>query len=101
MPGTPGCLLMQWLCTMCVLQVADFSREVQELLEKLHSSGPGLPTTQLAQALPLLQQFQQDLAAANATRDQLSLAEKLFGMQGTSYPALSQVGSWTADDADE
>jgi dynein heavy chain len=80
---------------LCALQVADFSKEVQELLEKLHSSGPGLPTTQLAQALPLLQQFQHELAAATATRDNLSLAEKLFGMQGTTYPALSQVCSNT------
>jgi hypothetical protein len=71
--------------------VADFSLASQQLLERLRSGGPGLPTTQLSQALPLLQQFQQELAGALATREQLALAEKLFGMEQTSYPPLNQV----------
>eukprot|EP00878_Enallax_costatus_P045894 GHUV01055422.1.p1 GENE.GHUV01055422.1~~GHUV01055422.1.p1 ORF type:complete len:144 (+),score=50.81 GHUV01055422.1:55-486(+) len=72
-------------------QVADFMVLTQQLEERMRSSGPGLPTVQLPEGVERLKAFQEEVDALSKQREQLRLAEQLFDMDITSYPALSKV----------
>lgn len=74
-------------------QVSDFSKVAAEFLDKLKTRGPGLPSVGLDQGLQLLHDFQVELEQLVAEREELVLAEKLFGMHITSYPEVAQVES--------
>lgn len=75
------------------LQVADFAVLTQQFEERMRSSGPGLPTVQLPDGHERLKTFQEDVDALSKQREHLRLAEQLFDMDVTSYPALSKVRS--------
>jgi hypothetical protein len=70
-----------------------------ELLTRFQAEGPGLPTVQLATGLQLLQSFQAELDSAVRQREQLTLAEKLFDMETSSFPSLSEVRAGLASSA--
>lgn len=61
------------------------------LAERLKQAGPGAPGTPLPEGLELLQQFQQEVEVLAKQRDALRLAEQLFDMDVTGYPALAEV----------
>ncbi|DBA95316.1 TPA: Dynein heavy chain cytoplasmic [Trebouxia sp. C0006] len=72
-------------------QVTEFQGVASEFLQRLKTTGPGLPNTDLAKGLELLKKFQEEAVAVSQQREQLVLAEKLFGMDITSYPDLIQA----------
>ncbi|MEW5308429.1 MAG: hypothetical protein WDW38_000392 [Sanguina aurantia] len=72
-------------------QVEEFLRYTGELWERFRSAGPGLPTVELPVGLTKLHEFQAEMETALRQREQLVLAEKLFGMPITSYPEMGQV----------
>nr|Q9SMH3.1 RecName: Full=Dynein-1-alpha heavy chain, flagellar inner arm I1 complex; AltName: Full=1-alpha DHC; AltName: Full=Dynein-1, subspecies f [Chlamydomonas reinhardtii]CAB56598.1 1-alpha dynein heavy chain [Chlamydomonas reinhardtii] len=74
-------------------QVSDFAAITAELWEKFRTTGPGLPTVELASGLDELHKYESNLADALRQREQLVLAEKLFGMEITAYPELAQLES--------
>lgn len=73
------------------MQVADFEALITELEDRMHASGPGLPTVQLSTGLETLKAFQEEVEGLAKQREQLRLAEQLFDMDVTSYPILSKV----------
>jgi len=72
-------------------QVATFAGETVALAERLKAAGPGIPGTALPAGLGLLQAFQQEADALAKRREALRLAEQLFGMEATPYPALAEA----------
>ena len=51
-----------------------------------------MPGVQLDIALTKLKVFQEEVVAAGEERGQLNMAEKLFDLPPTHFPALAQVG---------
>lgn len=47
----------------CLVQVTDFQLVASEFLQRLKTTGPGLPNTDLAKGLELLKKFQVHAAA--------------------------------------
>ena len=74
-----------------VKQVKDFSVDCSNMLERLKSDGPGLPTVVLEEGVALMEKFQTELESKLATRENLLEAERLFDLPRTSYPDLVSV----------
>ena len=74
-------------------QVAEFLGITKEFWEELQQSGPGVPTTNLAEGLVLLGEYEEKLAEIQAKKDELVTAEKLFNLPLTSYPELARADS--------
>ncbi|KAF2987534.1 hypothetical protein EK904_013207 [Melospiza melodia maxima] len=69
-------------------QIADYSKETEDFLQKLLSEGPGVVGDDLDKGLELMAQFEKELAKLEERQRQLGSAEKLLGMAGTAYPDL-------------
>jgi hypothetical protein len=74
-------------------QVAEFTAETDALAARLRAAGPGAPGTPLPAGLELLAAFQQEAGALARRRDALRLAQMLFDLDVTPYPALAEVGA--------
>ena len=72
-------------------QVIRFQEECGEMLERLKTQGPGLPTVVLAEGAVLLEKFKAELEAKRARREDLLESERLFDLQRTSYPTLLEA----------
>ena len=72
-------------------QVIRFREECGEMLERLKTEGPGLPTVVLAEGAVLLEKFKAELEAKRARREDLLESERLFDLQRTSYPTLLEA----------
>ncbi|XP_074410515.1 dynein axonemal heavy chain 10 isoform X7 [Zonotrichia albicollis] len=69
-------------------QIADYSKETEDFLQKLLSEGPGVVGDDLDKGLELMALFEKELAKLEEKQRQLGSAEKLLGMAGTAYPDL-------------
>ena len=69
-------------------QVLAFQDECDEMLERLKSSGPGVPTVVLHEGLILLEKFKAELEQKRTRRADLLESERLFDLPRTSYPDL-------------
>ncbi|KAM3661462.1 dynein axonemal heavy chain 10 [Ammospiza maritima maritima] len=69
-------------------QIADYSKETEDFLQKLLSEGPGVVGDDLDKGLELMALFEKELAKLEERQRQLGSAEKLLGMAGTAYPDL-------------
>ncbi|KAK9868729.1 hypothetical protein WJX84_008574 [Apatococcus fuscideae] len=72
-------------------QAQEFVQISTRFLEKLKTTGPGVPGTALPQGLTLLTEFQVELREKASQRDQLVSAQRLFGLDAIRYPALAQA----------
>ena len=73
------------------VQVSAFLALTCALAERMKAEGPGVPGTELPKGLEVLKTFSAEMEGLVKQREGLQLAEQLFGMEHTSYPALSQV----------
>ena len=69
-------------------QVLAFQDECLEMLTRLRSDGPGIPTVVLAQGAVLLEKFKLELEEKRKRRVFLLESERLFDLPRTSYPDL-------------
>jgi len=74
-------------------EVASFITEVNSFNEKFIRDGPGNPNTPMDQGLALVLKYKQDHKELCQRRDELHLAEKLFGIDKTPYPQLTLITS--------
>jgi dynein heavy chain len=72
-------------------QVTTFIEKLAKLQAKFERSGPGCEDVTLDAGLELLVKVKASLERYGTTRDDLSLAEKLFSLPITSYPVLSEL----------
>ena len=73
------------------MQVEDFQGVAADYLQRLKTTGPGLPSLELSKGYVLLKQFQEELDQLSHQREQLVLAEKLFDLEITQFDTLNQV----------
>ena len=73
-------------------QVKDFYKEVVELYEEFGRLGPGkLGGADLEEGLVRMDKYSAELASKVKTREQLGVAQKLFGLPIQAYPELSEM----------
>lgn len=72
-------------------QVKEFKLQVEAFYEKFKTAGPNRGNIELSAGLKLLREVEAELAALLQERDELVLAQKLFNMDITPYPELSNV----------
>lgn len=72
-------------------QVDRFLIRVAQFYQKFKSEGPGRGSIDLAVGLKLMRETEAELIEVVQERDALVLAQKLFEMDITAYPELSQV----------
>ncbi|KAK9825454.1 hypothetical protein WJX81_002895 [Elliptochloris bilobata] len=74
-------------------QVAEFQTSTGAFLARLHEHGPGTLAANLPVGLEALHHFQEQMEIMAKQREQLALAEHLFDLGQTFYPALSKAES--------
>ena len=73
-------------------QVKDFYKEVVELHDEFGKLGPGkLGGADLEEGLVRMDKYKAELASKVKTREQLGVAQKLFGLPIQPYPELSEM----------
>ena len=73
-------------------QVKDFYKEVVELHDEFGKLGPGkLGGADLEEGLVRMDKYKAELASKVKTREQLGVAQKLFGLPIQAYPELSEM----------
>jgi hypothetical protein len=72
-------------------QALSFLADTQALAERMAATGPGVPGKPLPDGLMALKAFSAEVEELVKQRDAIRLAEQLFDMDQSSYPALSQV----------
>jgi dynein heavy chain, axonemal len=72
-------------------QANEFKRKVAEFYETFKASGPGRGNVQLAAGLAQIKKVDSELTGMLQRRDELVLAQKLFSMDITPYPELTNV----------
>ncbi|OHS98802.1 Dynein heavy chain family protein [Tritrichomonas foetus] len=74
-------------------EVDQFTIEVGNFSDKFEKEGPGNPETPMDQGLQLVLQYKQEHSDLCKRRDELHLAEKLFGIPLTSFPQLQHIAT--------
>ncbi|XP_041266334.1 dynein heavy chain 10, axonemal [Onychostruthus taczanowskii] len=69
-------------------QIADYSKETEDFLQKLLTEGPGVVEDDLDKGLELMAMFEKELEKLEERQRELGSAEKLLGLPGTVYPNL-------------
>jgi dynein heavy chain, axonemal len=72
-------------------QVSDFKLKLEAFYNQFKSAGPDRGNIELSFGLKLMREVEQELASMLQMRDELVLAQKLFAMDITPYPELSNV----------
>lgn len=72
-------------------QVTQFQERVAVFFEEFKSAGPGRGNTDLGVGVKLMRETEASLCEILKERDELVLAQKLFELDITAYPELSQV----------
>lgn len=75
-------------------QVDRFLVRVGQFYECFKNEGPGRGSVDLSIGMKLMRDTEAELAEVAQERDALVLAQKLFDLDITAYPELSQVGCW-------
>ena len=71
--------------------VIAFKKEADDLAKLFSSTGPAAPGITLAIGLAAMTEFKGKLAKANKTRDDFSMAERLFGLPMTLFTQLGGI----------
>ena len=71
--------------------VKEFKEKCADFRKRLEESGPGVPGTELDVGVTSLAAYNEELAFKLKTRDDLVMAEKLFELDVTSYPELTET----------
>lgn len=74
-------------------QVDKFQERVVSFFEEFRSQGPGRGNIDLGVGVKLMRETEASLCEILKERDALVLAQKLFELDITAYPELSQVGT--------
>ena len=72
-------------------EVTAFIQVVKKFDEKFQAEGPGTPETKMDQGLELVLKFKQELRELEKRRDELYVAETLFGIDKTPFPQLTNI----------
>eukprot|EP00906_Rhabdomonas_costata_P000974 RCo001402 len=78
-------------------QVREFAAGLQQAKHTFADSGPGKPGMDLDKGLELVKDWKNDLAARQKKRDVLIKAEKLFGLEITTFTDLTELEKGLAD----
>jgi len=83
--------LKQRFATTTLKEAEEFSQESVGYLEQYQLSGPSSPDVSLDDGLQMLDKAKEALAVMQSRADELSDAQRLFGMDVTRYPELGFV----------
>eukprot|EP00727_Mastigamoeba_balamuthi_P006867 m51a1_g2800 putative dynein heavy chain axonemal (4501) ;mRNA; f:77561-92205 len=72
-------------------QVAAFQEKISKFKSQFDVTGPAAPEVTLEGGLELIEKSRSMLESFTSMREELVLAEKLFGLPITSYPELSEL----------